>query len=161
MTIDQREFRNTVGCFATGITVITTVDDEGNPVGLTANSFTSLSLDPPMVLFCIDRKVASFDAFHANRHFAVNILAAGQQEVSQRFARSGPEKWSGVEFETWGSGCPILADCVANLECEIDSIYEGGDHVILIGLVTRMACHDGNLEPLLYFRGKYAGLAPV
>ena len=158
MTIDQREFRNTVGCFATGITVITTLDEDGYPVGLTANSFTSLSLDPPMVLFCIDRNVTSFDAFHTNRHFAVNILSAEQQEVSQRFARSGPEKWSGVEFETWCSGCPILADCIANLECEIDSVYEGGDHVILVGLVTRMAARDGNPEPLLYFRGRYASL---
>lgn len=158
MTVDQREFRDTVGCFATGITVITTVDEDNNPVGLTANSFTSLSLDPPMVLFCIDRNVASFDAFHANRHFAVNILSADQQEVSKRFAKSGPEKWSGVEFETWSSGCPILTDCIANLECEIDSVYEGGDHVILVGVVRQMACHDGELEPLLYFRGRYASL---
>jgi flavin reductase (DIM6/NTAB) family NADH-FMN oxidoreductase RutF len=159
MTIDQREFRNIVGCFATGITVITTVDEDKNPVGLTANSFTSLSLDPPMVLFCIDRTVASFDAFHANRHFAVNILSSAQQEVSQRFAKSGPEKWSGVEFETWGSGCPILTDCIANLECEIESVYEGGDHVIMIGIVRQMASRDGDMDPLLYFRGKYANLA--
>ena len=158
MSIDPREFRNTVGCFATGITVITTVDEDRNPVGLTANSFTSLSLDPPMVLFCIDRKVASFEAFHANRHFAVNILSVDQRDISQRFAQSGPEKWSGVEFETWSTGCPILSDCVANLECEVDSVYEGGDHVILVGIVQSMASCDGELEPLVYFRGKYANL---
>lgn len=159
MSIDPKEFRNTVGCFATGITVITTVDEERNPVGMTANSFTSLSLDPPMVLFCIDRNISSFEAFHENRHFAVNILSAEQQEMSQRFARSGPEKWSGVEFETWETGCPILKDCIANLECELDSVYEGGDHVILVGVVQSMASCDGELDPLLYFRGRYANLA--
>ena len=156
--IDTRELRNAFGCFATGITVITTVDEDNNPAGFTANSFTSLSLDPPMVLFCIDRKVSSFDAFHSNRHFAVNILAAGQQEVSQRFAKSGPEKWSGVEFDTWSTGCPILRDCIANIECDVDSIYEGGDHVILVGVVRSMASCDDSVDPLLYFRGKYASL---
>jgi flavin reductase (DIM6/NTAB) family NADH-FMN oxidoreductase RutF len=159
MTIDKTEFRQTLGCFATGITVITTVDDDGAPVGLTANSFTSLSLDPPMVLFCLDRKVQSFDAFHHHRHFAVNILASDQQDVSNRFAKSGPEKWSGVEFESWDTGCPILKGCLANLECDIDEIHEGGDHVIIVGEVKRIA-RDGDAPgPLLYFRGGYAGVS--
>lgn len=158
MAIDTTEFRQALGCFATGITVITTVDDDGAPVGLTANSFTSLSLDPPMVLFCLDRKVQSFDAFHSNRHFAVNILGEGQREVSARFAMSGVEKWSGIEFETWDTGCPILLGCLANLECDIESIYEGGDHVIVVGEVRRLERADDGDGPLLYYRGGYTAL---
>jgi flavin reductase (DIM6/NTAB) family NADH-FMN oxidoreductase RutF len=158
MSIEKTDFRRTLGCFATGITVITTVDDDGGPVGLTANSFTSLSLDPPMVLFCLDRNIQSFEAFHDNRHFAVNILSAGQKDMSSRFAQSGAEKWSGVEFETWETGCPILDGCLANLECDIESIHEGGDHVIIIGEVKRIACAEDGSAPLIYFRGGYAGL---
>jgi len=156
MDIDPREFRNTVGCFATGITVITTVDESGGPVGFTANSFTSLSLDPPLVLFCLDRKVASFEAFHNNRHFAVNILSSAQTDISQRFATSGPDKWSGVEFESWQTGCPILLDCLANLECNIDSIYEGGDHVVVVGEVVGVRRSVDAAGALLYYKGRYA-----
>jgi flavin reductase (DIM6/NTAB) family NADH-FMN oxidoreductase RutF len=158
MAIDTTDFRRTLGCFATGITVITTVDDDGAPVGLTANSFTSLSLDPPMVLFCLDRKVQSFQAFHEKRHFAVNILHESQREISTRFAMSGVEKWSGIEFETWDTGCPILRGCLANLECDIDSIYEGGDHVIVVGRVRRLARADEDDRPLIYYRGGYTAL---
>lgn len=156
MTIDPREFRNTLGCFATGITVITTIDGEGGPVGLTANSFTALSLDPPLVLFCLDRKSTSFEAFHRNRHFAVNILSASQQEISQRFARSGADKWSGVDFATGDHGCPILDHCLANLECDVDQVFEGGDHVIIIGRVQRLRRAGSDDNPLVYFRGRYA-----
>ena len=131
MTIDPKEFRETLGYFATGVTIITTLNNEGNPVGLTANSFSSLSLDPPLVLFCLDRKVVSFQAFHSNRHFAVNILGSDQEHLSRRFARSGPEKWVGMEFEIWETGCPIFEGCIANMECDIDSVYEGGDHVVV------------------------------
>lgn len=157
MDIDAKHFRDTLGCFATGVTIITTVDSEGGPVGLTANSFSSLSLDPPLVLFCLDRNVVSFPAFHSNRHFAVNILGADQEDMSRRFAQSGPEKWNGVAFETWDTGCPILAGCIATLECNIDSIYEGGDHVIIVGEVVRIA--NGGGTPLAFFRGRYGTLA--
>jgi len=159
MSIDPREFRNTVGCFATGITVITTVDQAGRPVGFTANSFTSLSLDPPLVLFCLDRKVASFEAFVDARPFAVNILSSGQTDVSQRFATSGQEKWEGVEFESWQTGSPILRDCLANLECTIESIHEGGDHVIVIGRVVAIDRAENTSGALLYYRGRYAEVA--
>ena len=160
MSIDPREFRDTVGCFATGITIITTIAPDGAPIGLTANSFTSLSLDPPMVLFCLDRKVASFDSFETGAHFAVNVLSDGQMDTSNRFAKSGPDKWDGFEFDNWDTGCPILHDCLANMECSVASIHEGGDHVIVIGEVTRMMHVDGEASPLLYYRGRYANLAP-
>ena len=159
MSIDPREFRNTVGCFATGITVITTLDEAGRPVGFTANSFTSLSLDPPLVLFCLDRKVASFEAFSGDRHFAVNILSSGQADVSQRFATSGQEKWEGFEFESRETGSPILRDCLANLECTIESIHEGGDHVIVVGRVVSINRAEATSGALLYYKGRYAEIA--
>jgi flavin reductase (DIM6/NTAB) family NADH-FMN oxidoreductase RutF len=158
MSMDSREFRDTLGCFATGITVITTVDREGAPVGFTANSFTALSLDPPLILFCLDRNATCFESFHRNRHFAVNILSAEQQEISNRFAKSGTDKWSGVEFGSGEAGAPILAGCLASLECEISEVFEGGDHVIFIGKVTGMRRGKNDRRPLLYFRGRYAGL---
>ncbi len=158
MSIEPRDFRDTVGCFATGITIITTVEADGSPVGITANSFTSLSLDPPMVLFCLDYNVASFDAFQAGGHFAVNILSMGQQDLSSRFAKSGPKKWDGVAFDTWDTGSPILPGCLASMECKVSSINEGGDHVIVIGDVIRMERAQEEVMPLLYFRGAYANL---
>jgi flavin reductase (DIM6/NTAB) family NADH-FMN oxidoreductase RutF len=158
MSIDSREFRDTLGCFATGITVITTVDREGAPVGFTANSFTALSLDPPLILFCLDRNATCFESFHRNRHFAVNVLSAEQQEISNRFAKTGADKWSGVKFESGGDGAPILAGCLASLECEINEVFEGGDHVIFIGKVTGMRRSKDDPRPLLYFRGRYAAL---
>lgn len=148
-------FRETLGCFATGVTIITTLDTEGAPVGLTANSFSSLSLDPPLVLFCLDRNVVSFQAFHSNRHFAVNILGADQEDMSRRFARSGSDKWNDVEFKRWDTGCPIFDGCIANMECDIDSIYEGGDHVIIVGKVIRMAGDNAGNPPLTYYCGEY------
>lgn len=155
MSIDPRELRNAFGCFATGVTIITTTDSAGAPVGLTANSFSSLSLDPPLVLFCLDLNSSSFEAFHRNRHFVVNVLRDDQQELSSRFAKSGVDKWNDVGFETWVTGCPVLGDCIANLECEVDSVFEGGDHVIFVGKVVRLRYENGDYRPLLFFRGRY------
>ena len=159
MSLDSRKFRDTVGSFATGVTIITTLDREGGPVGLTANSFASLSLDPPLVLFCLDRNVQSFEAFHANRHFAVNVLAEEQEELSRRFALTGAGKWRGVAFDAWGTGCPILRGCIANIECDVESIVEGGDHVIIVGAVVRTHQEGGEVRPLTFFRGNYGGIA--
>lgn len=159
MTINPREFRNTVGCFATGVTVITTLDDEDLPIGLTANSFTSVSLDPPMVLFCLDRSVASFASFAVGKPFAVNVLAADQMDVSNRFAKSGPDKWEGFNYDIWDNNVPIIPGCLANLECRSSSIMDGGDHVIVIGEVLRMGAAGEDIKPLLYYRGGYNGVA--
>jgi flavin reductase (DIM6/NTAB) family NADH-FMN oxidoreductase RutF len=159
MAIEPREFRNALGCFATGVTVITTVDEAGGPVGITANSFTSLSLDPPLVLFCLDRKAMSFESFHRNRHFAVNMLREDQQALSAQFATSNIDKWSGVEFEAGANGCPILAGCIATLQCDVNSIYEGGDHVIIVGQVVDVDYQAEPCRPLLYYRGRYNGVA--
>ncbi|MBB43735.1 MAG: flavin reductase [Rhodospirillaceae bacterium] len=156
MSINPKDFRNTVGLFATGITVITTVDENGKAIGLTANSFTSVSLNPPIILVCIDRAVTSFSAFQTAGEFAVNILGSEQTELSNKFATSGDEKWLGVEFETWTGRAPILLNCLANIECQTREIHESGDHIIITGEVKSLASKDGN--PLLYWRGQYAQL---
>jgi flavin reductase (DIM6/NTAB) family NADH-FMN oxidoreductase RutF len=159
MNFDPREFRNTLGRFATGVTIITTVSDTGELFGVTANSFSSLSLDPPLVLFCLDVKALSFDAFSDATHFNINILAEEQEELSGLFAKSGTDKWNGVRYETSGSGCPILPDCISTLECRTRDIHEGGDHVIIVGEVEGFRNNLGDRRPLLFFQGRYNALS--
>jgi len=159
MGLDSRALRDAFGCFATGITIITTADTNGTLYGVTANSFTSLSLEPPLCLFCLDYKAMSFDAFQASRHFAVNVLGEDQEGLSAHFARSQPDKWNGVEYSTWETGSPILPGCLANLECDTHAIHEGGDHVIVVGRIREMAYRDDDCRPLLYFRGRYYALS--
>ena len=156
---DASAFRKVLGCFATGITIITTVGRDGRPAGLTANSFTSLSLDQPLVLFCLDRKVASFESFHSNRHFAVNVLRHDQEQLSRRFATSSVDKFKELEFDTWSTGCPILKGCLAAFECDIQQVIEAGDHVIIIGEVNKIRHDADSGRPLLYYRGKYGQIA--
>lgn len=158
--LDPRAFRDHLGCFATGVTIITALGARGQLLGVTANSFNSVSLDPPLVLFSLDRRAYSLWDFLSTGHFAVNVLAEEQAELSTRFARSLNDKWSGVEWVTWDHGCPILAGCHANFECSIAYTYAGGDHVIFVGQVERMAC-DSAKAPLLYYRGRYRQLLPL
>ncbi len=149
-----REFRDALGWFATGVTVITTRSKDGDLVGFTANSFTSVSLDPPLVLFSLNRQAQCLPVFEECAHFAVNILAEHQAELSSRFATASHEKWQGVTVEAWEGGCPILADALANFECAVHARHEGGDHLIFVGRVLRMrASNEGN--PLLFARGSY------
>ena len=158
MTFDSRAFRNALGCFATGITVITTIAPDGEPIGVTVNSFSSVSLEPPLVQFCLGRAAMSFEAFTKAPSFAVNILAEGQAELSARFSkRDQQERWDGVGVERWDTGVPILAGCLANLECDREHVFEGGDHVIIVGRVRRLSGSEQG-KPLLYFRGGYATL---
>jgi flavin reductase (DIM6/NTAB) family NADH-FMN oxidoreductase RutF len=158
MKFDRRAFRNALGCFATGVTVVTTVTDAGEPVGLTANSFSSVSLDPPLVLFCLDRASHNLHAFRAAGRFAVNVLGDNQRDLSVRFSTTIGDRWDGVVWERWETGAPVLDGCLAALDCETEAIHEGGDHVIIVGRVQRLAATtDG--KPLLYFRGNYATVA--
>lgn len=159
MGVDAREYRDALGSFATGVTVITTVDGEGELFGLTANSFTSLSLDPPLVLFCLDNNAMSYNAFNQAPNFAVNILCDQQQDVSSHFAQSGADKWNGIEYTTWESGCPILPGCLTSLECRTRRIVEGGDHVIVVGEVERIGAVNGDDRPLLFFKGRYGAIS--
>ena len=112
-----------------------------------------------LCLFCLDHKAMSFGAFRNTKHFAVNVLAEDQEVLSSNFARSNADKWRGVDYETWATGTPILPGCVANLECDLEVIHEGGDHVIVVGRVTGMAYQDGECRPLLYYKGRYNALS--
>jgi flavin reductase (DIM6/NTAB) family NADH-FMN oxidoreductase RutF len=152
--LDGREFRDALGWFATGVTVITTRSPEGDLVGFTANSFTSVSLDPPLVLFSLNRQASCLPIFEGCAHFAVNILAEHQAALSSRFATASHEKWQGVVVETWEGGCPILADALANFECAVHAVHDGGDHLIFVGRVLRMRS-SGTGRPLLFSRGSY------
>ena len=154
MSIDPREFRNALGCFATGVTIITTLGENNERIGITASSFNSVSVDPPLVLWSLGRSAYSLPAFAKAGHFAVNVLALDQTELSNRFARAGADKWSGVETEAWETGAPILPGCVANFQCLTEHTINGGDHMVFIGRVTRMR-HDFDRAPLLFHRGRY------
>lgn len=154
---DPRALRNALGAFATGVTVVTTRDDAGAPWGFTANSFTSVSLDPPLVLFCLAREAGSMPTFQRAGHFAINILADHQAEVSMLFASGDREKFDKVAHDNAPSGSPRLADVVAWFDCQVHERVDGGDHVIFIGRVTDFGSR--NAAPLGYCRGAYVPLA--
>ena len=158
MTIDPRSFRDTLGCFATGVTVVTSVSRDGELLGITANSFNSVSLTPPLVLFSMHRNAYSLKAFEEAGCFAINVLRDTQKQLSNVFAKALADKWSGVEYEIWDTGSPILTDCLASFECRTQATHDGGDHVIFVGEVTRMV-RNGEGAPLLYYRGGYCSLA--
>ncbi len=152
--IHLREFRNALGTFATGVTIITTMSRENKPIGLTANSFTSVSLDPPLVLFCLDRRSYSFAHFQQSTHFAVNVLASGQQEISRHFAQPSEDKWAAMVLDLCAVGCPAFKDALAIFECATHRIHDGGDHIIIVGNVLSFNYrHEG--APLLFYRGRY------
>jgi flavin reductase (DIM6/NTAB) family NADH-FMN oxidoreductase RutF len=146
--------RDALGCFATGVTVITTSDVDGTPMGFTASSFTSVSLDPPLVLFCVRRGSPSMNALRQRGAFAVNVLHIGQQPISSRFASWDENHFAQTEWDVWGLQVPIILDAAANFECTIDEIAHGGDHVIVIGRVKRVH-FDASRDPLLHFQGQY------
>lgn len=154
---DARTLRDALGCFATGVTVLTTNDAAGFPVGLTANSFTSVSLDPPLLLACIARSATSSASFQVAKHFAVNVLHIGQQPASTRFSRRDEDRFGATPWEPGLHGTPILIGSLATFECSRHAMHEGGDHIILVGQVER-ARFEPRRDPLLYFRGKYRRL---
>lgn len=155
MSIDQRTFRKVLGCFASGVTVVTTVNPEnGAKVGVTVSAFSSLSLEPPLVLFCLGEKTASLEAFKANGHFCINILAEDQRDMSIRFASKAEDKFQGLDTTSGQSGVPVLPGCIATLECRLTEMVKGGDHWIFIGEVINLAHEEGG-APLVYFRGAY------
>ncbi|WP_454742977.1 flavin reductase family protein [Cupriavidus necator] len=154
----QRRFRNALAMFATGVAVITAPREEGVPVGITVASFNSVSLDPPLVLFSVDRRCLSLGDLRTAPRFAVNVLAEAQQDISNRFAKANTGKWEGVDFGAQGGERHVLLpDALATFECEPYAQHDGGDHVIFIGRVVRhQARHDG--RPLIFFGGKYRAL---
>ena len=156
---DAKTFREALGLFATGVTIITTIAADGSRVGITANSFSSVSLDPPLVLFSIARKAYSLSAFQQAGRFVINVLAADQAPLSNRFATPSSDKWQGIEHESW-AGCPIIPGSLAHFECRTQTMYDEGDHVIIVGRVVRLA-HVGSGDPLLFFHGLYRHLQPL
>ena len=157
--LDPRELRRVLGHFATGVTIITTRSADGTPYGLTANAFTSLSLDPPLCLVCVDRKAESFAHFYDSKVFTVNVLTSAQEDLSNRFAKSGGDKFTGVATAPGHHGAPLIAGALAHLECRIIETVEAGDHVIHVGGIEHMDVSEG--EPLLFFQGRYRALAAL
>ena len=158
MSFDLRTFRDTLGLFVTGVTVITTRDDAGNPVCITANSVNSVALDPPLVLWSVGLNALSLSAFSKAQAFAVHIHREDQAELSQRFAKSGTDKFVGLPIETGLHNLHLLPDCAARLECLPYAKHEAGDHILFIAEVQRLAS-DPQSMPLVYHGGRYAELA--
>lgn len=158
MSVDQLEFRRVMGHFATGVTVVTTHDGAGKLAGLTANAVASVSLEPPLLLVCVDKKSDSYDSFAASRSFVVNILSKDQETLSRRFAKSGGDKFTGVGFRLGVTGSPILSDTIGYIECRVRHELDAGDHTIYVGEAVDIEVSSDE-DPLLYFRGGYRNLS--
>lgn len=157
--MDTRHFRNALGRFTTGVTIVTCLDAAGGPVGLTANSFSALSLEPPLVLWSLRCASPSMAAFEAAPRFAVNVLAESQVELSRRFASRGEDRFADLPWAAGDHGSPVLAGCAAVFECETLSHQAAGDHRLFIGRV--LACSESPLPPLLFQAGHYRLLGEV
>ncbi|MFT4047169.1 MAG: flavin reductase family protein [Solimonas sp.] len=156
--IEAGAFRQALGSFTTGVTIVTAVDADGRDVGMTANSFNSVSLDPPMVLWSIARSSASFEAFMNARHFAVHILASDQDQLASRFAKRGVDRFAGLRLGRGPDGIPLLEGCSARFQCRMAFRHDGGDHVILVGEVLEFE-HGGH-DPLVFKGGRFAYALP-
>ncbi len=159
-SFSQQEFRAALGMFATGVTIVTARTPQGKLIGLTANSFNSVSLHPPLVLWSLARAAGSMATFSTGSHYAINILAADQQELARRFAAKGADRWAGVTFDEGAGGAPLLAGAAATFECFNRSRYEEGDHVIFVGEVERCS-HRTGASPLLFHGGKFYAEHPL
>ncbi len=157
MTISKDEFRRVLGHFATGVTIVTTRDEEGKPYGLTVNAFTSVSLDPLLVLICIDNSAGGYKLFAKGKYFGVNILSEKQEELSRRFStRGNSDRFENLRYIEGNTGAPLLSESLARLECRIVAVYPGGDHTIFLAAVEEASSNHG--RPLIFYRGRYAQL---
>jgi flavin reductase (DIM6/NTAB) family NADH-FMN oxidoreductase RutF len=154
---DPRTLRDALGCFATGVTVVTCLDSKGKPAGITVNSFTSVSLDPPLLLVCLHKEATSAGPLTSASHFAINVLQAQQQPASITFSTRAGDRFGSTPWSCGEGGAPILKDSLGVFECERYALYDGGDHHILVGQVVK-ASFDAGVDPLLYFRGSYRRL---
>jgi flavin reductase (DIM6/NTAB) family NADH-FMN oxidoreductase RutF len=152
--VDATEFRRVAGCFATGVTILTTITPSGEAVGMTANSFSTVSLDPPLILFSVARKLYSLPAFESAQHFCVNVLHEGQLHLARQFGAASGEKWNNVSFEDGSFGCRLIVEAAAVIECEKYASYDGGDHVIYVGRVLKIKA-DSERSPLIFWRGQF------
>ncbi|MBV9528262.1 MAG: flavin reductase family protein [Sphingomonas sp.] len=155
---DQRAFRSALGCFPTGVTIVTAPNPGGDPIAMTVSSFNAVSLDPPLVLFSVKRSAFSLPVLLEASHFAVSVLRGDQTEISARFAHAQGAKWAGLEPRFGATGCPLASQGLATFECEPHAVHDGGDHLIIIGRVVSFEVEaDG--EPLIFFRGGYHSIA--
>ena len=157
---DRRALRQALGTFPTGVAVITAQPDGHQAMGITVNSFTSVSLEPPLVLWCLDRRSERFPVFTSAEGYVISILGTEHEEVSARLARSGSHSLSGIPLRRTELGPPALADALAVFECAAHACHDGGDHAILVGRVLRFRRH-GSGAPLVFFRGAYGALSKV
>jgi flavin reductase (DIM6/NTAB) family NADH-FMN oxidoreductase RutF len=156
MAITHDEFRAALGRFASGVTVVTGRDADNNLYGITVSAFSSVSLEPPLVLICIGKKADSHRAFSESGRFAVNVLGSGQRAVSEQFAFRTDDKFDGIGYRLGASGLPLIENCLANIECRVVGAHDGGDHTIFVGEVESAVTAAGN--PLVYWLGDYAGI---
>jgi flavin reductase (DIM6/NTAB) family NADH-FMN oxidoreductase RutF len=154
MSFQPSELRQLLGHFATGVAVVTAEVPDGERAGVTINSFNSVSMSPELILFSLDRSLLSLPVFEAATHYGVNFLAAGQEEVSRRFASRGQEKWSETDWRRGSTGAPLLAGSLAHIECARHSVVEAGDHLIFLCRVLDFAT-SGSQAPLIFYRGRY------
>ena len=157
MAINPTEFRAALSRFPSGVTVVTTKDATGKLRGITVSAFCAVSLDPPLILVCIEKTTGSHRAFEQSRSFVVNFLSSSQSGLSERFASQLSDKFEGLDFRLGIDGVPILEGCIANLECLLANSYDGGDHTIFVGEVENVEIGDG--EPLIYFHSNYGPIA--
>lgn len=156
MATDPQELRRVMGHFATGVTVITTKDADGNPSGLTANAFMSLSLNPPLVVISVDKSASCYNCFELQNGFTVNFLSEGQEDISRRFATKGADKFAGLQWRAGNNGAAIIEGVVGHVECKITQCHDGGDHTIVVGEILDLSATGE--RPLLFFKGKYQRL---
>lgn len=161
MPVIDSEFRKALGTFASGVTVVTARNEAGQPVGVTVSAFSSVSLEPPLIVVCLDKRTRAIEVAGVGglpgKSFAVHILADTQQDLSNHFASRTEDRFAGIDWQPSAAGVPLLAGCLARLECTQHSVVEAGDHVLLVGLVEGITLDD-NAQPLLYFRGSYRQL---
>ena len=157
MPVSKDEFRAALGRFVSGVTVVTTRGDDNRPVGMTVSAFASVSLEPPLILACIDKRASAHGRFAEGTYFAVNILAEDQEHLSRRFASKDQDRFNGTLYTEGVTGPPLLEGALAYLECRVVHAYPGGDHTIIVGEVESTAVAEN--KPLAYFRGGYSQLA--
>ena len=159
-TIDPAHFRQVLGAYPTGVAVITAMDADGAPAGMIVGTFTSVSLDPPLVGFLPDKRSSTWPEIEQAGHFCVNVLASDQQQVCRQMAAKGPEKFAGVDFALSANRLPVIADSIACIECRIHSVTEAGDHWFVLGEVLAMEATRDD-DPMLFHRGRYGGFAEM
>jgi flavin reductase (DIM6/NTAB) family NADH-FMN oxidoreductase RutF len=158
--LTARELRRAFGTFATGVAVIGARGADGALAGMTVNSFASVSLAPPLVMFCPARSLGAFEVYRSAGHFSASVLRQDSLAVSERFARAGAGKWQGVKHRLGATGVPLLEGALATLECEVEARHDAGDHLIVVGRVLALEVAE-RAEPLVFFRSHYRELAPL